>query len=75
MMCDNPFTYVFDFTNTSVMENVVSKIKNFYQIDWFMNQTASWSTHYIPTFVETLTKRGFGSAFNMLPISEIIKKE
>jgi hypothetical protein len=74
MLCD--FDWVFNKLNfTSMNESLVSKIvpaiKEYYQVDWFKNQTTSWNTYYQPEFTEVLTKRGFGFAFNMLPNSKL----
>jgi hypothetical protein len=56
-------------------DNFLAKIKELYQPEWFVNQTASWNTNYEPIFVETLTRRGYGFTFNMLPASKLFTDE
>jgi hypothetical protein len=64
-----------NFTTGKKIENMSRKIKEYYQIDWFRNQTASWNTNFKPIFTETLTKRGFGFSFNSLPAPKLLTRE
>jgi hypothetical protein len=64
-----------DYTNATEIERLTKRIKEYYQVDWFKNQTASWNSLYQPIFTETLTKRGFAFAFNMLPDYKLFTKE
>jgi mannose/fructose/N-acetylgalactosamine-specific phosphotransferase system component IID len=61
----------FQNLNDSFVSKIVPIIKEYFQVDWFKNQTTSWNTYYQPEFTEVLTKRGFGFAFNMLPNSKL----
>jgi hypothetical protein len=64
----------YDFTAHG-LEDVVVKLQDYSQFEWFSNQTASWNTFYQPKFVEFLTKRGFGFTFNMLEPSKLFNDE
>jgi hypothetical protein len=64
-----------DYTHASEIEEFPKRIKEYYQVEWFRNQTASWNNLYQPIFTEVLTKRGFGFAFNMLPDTKLFTKE
>jgi hypothetical protein len=61
----------FGIVNDSYVSKTVPTIKKYFQVEWFKNQTSSWNTYYQPEFIEVLTKRGFGFAFNMLPNSKL----
>lgn len=54
-------------------ENLVPKIKNWSQIDWFQNQFATWNKKFQPEFTEVWTKSGIGFAFNMLDPSKFFR--
>jgi hypothetical protein len=76
MMCNDEYVMRYiNYANASKIENFSTKIKEYYQVDWFANQTASWNGLYQPTFTEVLTKRGYGFAFNMLPDSKLFTKK
>jgi hypothetical protein len=55
--------------------DIVTILKSYYQREWFMNQTAVWNSRYIPSFTENPTRRGFGSTFNMLAVSDLFTNE
>jgi hypothetical protein len=61
----------FDYTNATGIDNFIKKIRELYRVEWFLNQTASWNTNYKPIFTETITRRGFAFAFNMLQGSKL----
>lgn len=61
--------------NSYQIDDLVQKMRKYYQIDWFKNQTATWNTHYKPVFAEVLTRRGYGFAFNALPVEKLFTKE
>jgi hypothetical protein len=74
MLCDLDWVFQrnnFQNLNDSFVSKMVSATKEYYQVDWFKNQTSSWNTYYRPEFTEVLTKRGFGFAYNMLPNSKL----
>jgi hypothetical protein len=76
MLCDYEFAMRgVDYRKATEIEEFSKRIKEYYQVDWFRNQTASWNNVYQPIFTEALTKRGFGFAFNMMPDSELFTKE
>jgi hypothetical protein len=56
-------------------ENYLSRIKWHYQPEWFTEHAASWNTHYKPVFTESLTKRGYGFTFNILPEKKMFTEE
>jgi hypothetical protein len=75
MMCDfdlivraRPFL---EYSKLNKSENFLKKIKRYYRVQWFTNQTATWNTRFRPEFTEVLTKFGYGFAFNMLPESKL----
>jgi hypothetical protein len=63
------------YANRSKIGNILEMIRKYYQKDWFMNQTASWNTRFQPVFTDLLTRRGFGSTFNMLVGSKLFTNE
>jgi hypothetical protein len=74
MLCDLDWVFLrnnFKNLNDSFVSKIVPIVKEYFQVDWFKNQTSSWNTYYQPEFTEVLTKRGFGFAFNMLPNSKL----
>lgn len=60
-----------DYHNLTPSENLMDKIKDYYQTKWFVNQKASWDDRFKPAFTEVLTKFGYGFAFNMMPKLEL----
>jgi hypothetical protein len=62
------------FANRSKV-NIVPMLRKFYHQAWFMNQTATWNSRYIPSFTEIPSRRGFGSTFNMLATSDLFTNE
>jgi hypothetical protein len=63
--------FVQGFRTAEKPENFLQRVKEYYQTEWFQNQTASWNTHFKPIFTETLTRRGYGFTFNMLDNSKM----
>jgi hypothetical protein len=59
------------YSKLDKVENFMKKIKRYYQVYWFTNQTATWNQNYKPEFTEVLTKFGYGFAFNLLPESQL----
>jgi hypothetical protein len=57
------------------IDDFVGRISNSTLTEWFVDQKALWNSHYKPEFVEVLTKRGYGFAFNMLPSSKLFTDE
>lgn len=60
-----------DFRATPYFGNIVPLLKNFSQLEWFGQQSATWNSYYQPEFTEVLTPRGYGFAFNMLDPSKM----
>jgi hypothetical protein len=75
MLCDNEMTVrsirFLQYSKLDKVENLLKKIKRYYQVNWFTNQTASWNQNFNPEFTEILTKFGYGFAFNLLPESQL----
>jgi hypothetical protein len=65
----------FNYENETRMKYFLPKIKKYYQQKWFMSQTASWNTRFVPIFAEVLTRRGYGSTFNMLSDSKLFTEK
>jgi hypothetical protein len=77
LLCNNEYVTRradFDLENDGI-EDLVNKLRNYSNFEWFANQTASWNTFYQAEFVEFLTKRGFGFTFNMLEPSKLFTDE
>jgi hypothetical protein len=53
------------------LNDVVMKIRDISEIEWFQNQTAVWGLSGRPEFIESLTKRGIGWTFNMIEPSKL----
>jgi hypothetical protein len=60
-----------DYKKASKVENYLEKVKLNFEPEWFENQTASWNMIYEAIFTESLTRRGYGFTFNMLPEQEM----
>jgi hypothetical protein len=76
LLCDDEYVMRYlDYKDGAEVENFSKRVKEYYQVDWFRNQTASWNNLYQPIFTEVLTKRGFAFAFNMLPDYKLYTKE
>jgi hypothetical protein len=76
MMCENlKIMHKVDLETAKKIKNFSKRLKEYYQVEWFMNQTASWNSIYKPIFTETLTKRGYAFSFNMVPDYQLLSKE
>jgi hypothetical protein len=77
-MCNKDFVtrtrYLIEgpFKTNNISADFYNKIKEFYEPEWFMNQTASWNSIFKPVFTESLTRRGYGFTFNMLTESKLL---
>jgi hypothetical protein len=75
MLCNDGFivgfAQLFHYETLGKPKNFMPRIKKQLQTHWFENQTASWNNRFKPEFTETLTRIGYGFAFNMLPKSQL----
>lgn len=67
--------FINGYKKASKVKNYLEKIKNHYQPEWFLNQTASWNNRFETVFIETLTRRGYGYTFNMLTETKLFTDE
>jgi hypothetical protein len=75
MLCDL-FDLLYDVKSANRSKvDIVPMIRKFYQRGWFVNQSASWNSHFEPAFTEVIARRGYGSTFNMLPQSELFTNQ
>jgi hypothetical protein len=78
MLCnDEMFVYriAHGFSKLNKSEDFVNKIRNYLQVEWFTNQTATWNDNFAPVFTATPTKVGFGFTFNMESNQELFTDE
>jgi hypothetical protein len=72
MLCDHDLDEIGKYSpRMNKSEDLMKKIKKYYQPKWFVKQKASWNLRYKPVFSEVLTKFGYGFTFNMLPKSKL----
>jgi hypothetical protein len=81
-LCDNEYALIYSFFHAITEwfdfydgKEFLPKIKEYFQEDWLMNQSATWNENFKPVFVESLSKNGYALTFNMLPGHEMFNQE